>query len=142
MALWFGGDAALEAATHAALARALAERRAPARLWRRAETPEAWAIRDEPRAGDLLVLAEPGYVITSRPVPPGYRLSPGDHGWDPAVARGLDGILYAAGPGVRAGVELPDVDNVHVHAFLARLLGVRPPAGRDADPRSLAPALR
>jgi hypothetical protein len=32
MALWFGGDAALEAATHAALARALAERRAPARL--------------------------------------------------------------------------------------------------------------
>ncbi|MDF1506222.1 ectonucleotide pyrophosphatase/phosphodiesterase, partial [Roseisolibacter sp. H3M3-2] len=134
MALWFDGDAARRDAVLAALRRGFADAKAPARAWRREETPAAWALRDEPRAGDVVVLADPGYFVTVQPAPAGYRFSPGDHGWDPDAATGLDGIFLAAGPNVRPLGELPTLRNVHVYPFLARLLGVRalPGDGDDA----------
>lgn len=141
LALWFDGDSARRETTYAALQRGLAASGARARVWRREETPERWAIRGEPRAGDLVVLAEPGYYLTRQPVPAGTRLNPGEHGWDPAATRALDGIFFAAGPDVRAAGTLPAFANVHVYPFLARLLRVQP-APNDGDPRVLAPALR
>jgi hypothetical protein len=111
-------------------------------VWRRAETPIAWGLRDEPRAGELVVLSAPGYFVTARPVPATARIGPGDHGWDPAAAPGLDGIFFAAGPNVRPLGELPALRNVHVYPFLARLLGVRPVPGGDGDDAVLRGAHR
>lgn len=142
MALWFDGDDARREATYEALRRGLAASNAPARVWRRAETPAAWGLRDEPRAGELVVLAAPGYFVTARPLPAHVRISPGDHGWDPAAAPGLDGIFLAAGPNVRPLGELPAFRNVHVYPFLARLLGVRPVPGGDGDDAVLRGAHR
>ncbi|MGZ8413241.1 MAG: alkaline phosphatase family protein [Gemmatirosa sp.] len=133
MALWFDGDDARREATYDALRRGLATSNAPARVWRRAETPIEWGLRDEPRAGELVVLSGPGHFVTPRPVPATVRISPGDHGWDPAAAPGLDGIFFAAGPNVRPLGELPAFRNVHVYPFLARLLGVRPQPGDGDD---------
>ncbi|WP_284349878.1 nucleotide pyrophosphatase/phosphodiesterase family protein [Roseisolibacter agri] len=142
MALWFDGDAARLEATYAALQRGFAASGVPARVWRRRETPVEWALRDQPRAGDLVVLAGPGHFVTARPVPPNVRINPGDHGWDPAAAPGLDGIFLAAGPNVRPLGELPAFRNVHVYPFLARLLGVRPVPGGDGDDAVLRAAHR
>jgi hypothetical protein len=141
MALWFDGDAARRDAVLAALRRGFAAGRVPARAWRREETPTEWALRDEPRAGDVVVLADPGHFVTVQPAPAGYRFSPGDHGWDPEAAPGLDGIFFAAGPDVRPLGELPAFRNVHVYPFLARLLGVRPHPG-DGDDAVLRGAVR
>ena len=141
MALWFGGDTARREATYAALRRGLEASGARARVWRREETPLAWGVRGEPRAGELVVFAEPGYFVTAQPVPPGMRFNPGDHGWDPDAARDLEGIFFAAGPGVRPLGVLPAFRNVHVYPFLAALLGVRPVSGIDGDASVLAPAL-
>lgn len=142
MALWFDGDDARREATYEALRRGIAASGAPARVWRRAETPAEWALRDEPRAGEVIVLAEPGHFVTVRPVPAGVRLNQGDHGWDPAAAPGLDGIFLAAGPNVRPLGELPAFRNVHVYPFLARLLGVRAVPGGDGDDAVLRDAWR
>jgi hypothetical protein len=142
MALWFDGDDARREATYAALQRGLAASNAPARVWRRTETPIEWGLRDQPRAGELVVLSAPGYFVTARPVPATARISPGDHGWDPAAAPGLDGIFFAAGPNVRPLGELPAFRNVHVYPFLARLAGVRPVPGGDADDAVLRGAHR
>jgi hypothetical protein len=141
MALWFDGDTARRDAVLAALRRSFAAGRVPARAWRREETPAGWALRGEPRAGDVVVLADPGHFVTVQPAPAGYRFNPGEHGWDPEAAPGLDGIFFAAGPDVRPLGELPPFRNVHVYPFLARLLGVRPLPG-DGDDAVLRGAVR
>jgi len=68
LALWFGADTARRDSAYAALATGLAAGGAHAAVYRRGETPERWHLRAHPRAGDLLVAAEPGWIVM--PAPP------------------------------------------------------------------------
>ncbi len=162
LSMWFdepgggvaGGDAAgTDAASRAANAEAVlrsclapAAAGAPfnplahARVYARAETPARWALRAQPRAGDLLIVADSGWTVV--PAPPARPLHGGGHGWDPAADRAMRAIFLAAGPHVRARGEIAAVENVHVAPFLGALLGVAWPAGAtDGDVRVLAPLL-
>jgi hypothetical protein len=140
--LWFDGDPSAGSGqalrrrerTRAALARALDSARVPARVWRREDTPPRWGVRGQPRAGDLLVVAEEGWVVTPRPV---RDPSVGQHGWDPASSPAMRGVFLAAGPNVVPLGTIAAFENVHVYPFLARLLGLRPAQGIDGDPRVL-----
>lgn len=135
MSLWFGGDAALAQRALAALRRGLSH----ARAYTPSETPPAWHLAGNLRAGEVLVVAEPGYVVAKSA---GDRvIDVGNHGWDPADPA-MHGIFMAAGPQiVNAGV-IPALESVHVYPFLAALLRLeRAPRG-DADPSVLSPYLR
>jgi predicted AlkP superfamily pyrophosphatase or phosphodiesterase len=142
LALWFNGDTARRERVYAALRDGLAADGGRARAYRRAETPARWAVRGEPRAGDVLVVADSGFFPYPRAAPAGYVPSPGDHGWDPEVVRSLDAVFVAAGPGVRAAGTVAAFENVHVYPFLAALLGVRPAPDVDGDARVLKGVLR
>ena len=135
MSLWFGGDSALARRTHAALRRGLSH----ARVYAPGETPPAWHVGGNARAGDLLVVAEPGYVVAKGA---GDRvLSAGNHGWDP-VDPEMHGVFVAAGPQIASAGVIPAFENVHVYPFLAALLRLeRAPRG-DSDATVLAPYLR
>ncbi|HSK19524.1 MAG TPA: ectonucleotide pyrophosphatase/phosphodiesterase [Longimicrobiales bacterium] len=93
------------------------------RTWYRSDLPREWRWSD-PRLGDLIVIAEPGWVIgRTRQV-----LPPGAHGWSPAM-REMQAIFIASGAGVRKGSRIPAFRNVHIHAFVAALLGISPGSG-------------
>ncbi len=64
----------------------------------------------------------------------------GGHGWDPAVPN-MGGLFVAHGPSFRSGVELPDVENIHVYNLLCAALGIKP-APNDGDRRLVRAALR
>ena len=121
MSLWFDGDDALRDRTHAALRKRLVN----ARVYARGETPPHWKLDGNERAGDLIVVADLGYVITTSAKD---RVTDrGSHGWDPTHEQ-MHGIFIAAGPQVsRAGV-VPAFENVHVFPFLASLLGLAAPS--------------
>jgi predicted AlkP superfamily pyrophosphatase or phosphodiesterase len=142
LALWFDGDSARRDRVYAALRAGLARDGHPARAYRREDAPARWAVGDEPRAGDVLVVGDSGWFPYPRAAPPGYVPSPGDHGWDPAAVRSLDAIFVAAGPGVRPLGTIAAFENVHVYPFLAALLGVRPAADIDGDVAVLKRVLR
>jgi predicted AlkP superfamily pyrophosphatase or phosphodiesterase len=88
----------------------------------RPATPERWHVRDDPRAGDLLLVAAEGWVLarhaTDRPSVPGV------HGYDPALPD-MQGIFLAMGPNVRPRGLIPAFANVDVYPFLAALLRLR-----------------
>ncbi len=147
LAFWLDDSArvpAAEAALRACLARAAPgappNELAHAHAYTRADAPARWAVRAQPRAGDLLVVADSGWVVdASAPAKPPHG---GNHGWDPASDRAMRAIFLAAGPQVRARGTIPVVDNVHVAPFLGALLGVAWPNGAtDGDVRVLAPLL-
>jgi predicted AlkP superfamily pyrophosphatase or phosphodiesterase len=64
----------------------------------------------------------------------------GNHGWDNA-APNMGALFIASGPAFRRGVELPDVENIHVYNLLCAVLGVQPSAN-DGDQRLVNVALK
>jgi predicted AlkP superfamily pyrophosphatase or phosphodiesterase len=129
-------------------ARAVAALRAVPGLaaWRREEVPVALRYR-HPRAGDVVVLAEPPLALmpgSARGARFGWlaRLlgrSPGAHGYDPARHPEMHGIFVALGRGVRKGARLPRVRALDVAPTASALLGIAPPAQCEGAPIPLGP---
>jgi predicted AlkP superfamily pyrophosphatase or phosphodiesterase len=135
LSLWFKGDSSAMRRSYDLLAKSLPH----ARVYWRPDTPERWHVRDNVRAGDLLVIAEGGYVLKRRSDEPGPK--PGQHGFDPALPE-MHGIFIAAGPGVKPAGTIPSFENVNVYPFVARLLRLDHVPRVDGDARMLAPLLR
>jgi predicted AlkP superfamily pyrophosphatase or phosphodiesterase len=102
------------------------------RAYLRAEVPERLHYRADPRIGDVVVIMSEGYMIElaerrsrrTRPEPFGM------HGWDPALPS-MQAMFAVSGPGVRAGITVPAVENVDVYPFLTEVLGLTPASGLD-----------
>ena len=93
------------------------------RAYLRAELPERFHYRDDPRAGDVIVVMEVPYLITTQARLP--RRPGGSHGWDPVVPE-MQALFVAAGPGIAPGTDVPPFDNVEVYSFVTEVLGLRP----------------
>lgn len=133
--LYFDGDTARIAGVQ----RALGERLAHASAYRPGETPARWRYRDNDRIGDLVVAADPGWILRTRSGRPWG--GGGMHGWDPGHPD-MHGIFLAAGPRIEPGSHVPAFENVHVYPFVARLLGIEPAAGIDGRLSVLEGVLR
>ncbi|MHB1168452.1 MAG: alkaline phosphatase family protein [Longimicrobiales bacterium] len=107
------------------------------RVYERSELPAEWHWND-PRMGDLVLVAEPYWQIARRrmPIPPH-----GAHGWPPGTP-GMAGIFLASGPNVRAAGRVSAFANVHVYPFLAALLDITPATGISGDPAVLTRYVR
>jgi predicted AlkP superfamily pyrophosphatase or phosphodiesterase len=106
----------------------LRDRLENARVYPREETPARWRYRDNPRIGDLVVVADLGWVL--RWPGGGAFTARGMHGWDPHLPE-MHGIFMAAGPRLRAGETVAAFESVHVYPLLARLLELEPASGID-----------
>jgi predicted AlkP superfamily pyrophosphatase or phosphodiesterase len=135
MSLWFGGNEAVKRRTLAVLNRGLTH----ARAYARGDTPSRWHLDGNARAGDVIVVAELGYIVAGNASD--RFLDRGSHGWDPAYEQ-MRGIFIASGPRIRPAGMIPVFDNVHIYPFLAALLGLKHTPRTDADARVLAPYLR
>ncbi len=115
ISLWFGADSARRRRARDVLADATTH----ARAYLRRDTPARWSLRDAARAGDLLLVAEEGWILQRR----GTDKAPsaGSHGYDPEV-RSMHGIFVAAGANIRSAGALPSIANVDIYPFVAALL--------------------
>ena len=97
--------------------------------------PERLHYRADPRIGEVVVIMDEGYMIETaerrarrtRPEPFGM------HGWDPALSS-MQAMFAVMGPGVRAGITVPAVENVDVYPFLTEVLGLTPATKLDGRP--------
>lgn len=96
------------------------------RAYLRADLPERFRYRRDPRAGDVVVVMDVPYQITTAERLP--RRAGGSHGWDPAVPE-MQSLFVAAGPGIAPGTDVPPFDNVEVYSFVTEVLGLRPAPG-------------
>ncbi len=97
------------------------------RAYLRADLPERHHYRADPRIGDVVVIMDESWTIASTPLEKLRFWEPwGQHGWDPAY-QSMRAIFAIAGPGVREGATIPDIDNVDVYPLMTELLGLRPP---------------
>lgn len=118
-----------------------------ARVYRAADLPAHFRLRDNPRIAPLWILPEEGWHVETRAnferlkkryAARGYL--GGDHGYDPALPS-MHGFFLAHGPSFARGVTLPAFENVNVYALLCAVLGLTP-AEHDGDAAVTRAALR
>jgi alkaline phosphatase D len=101
---------------------------------------------NNPRTGDILVIAKPGKYIVVGDKQEHIRQSNkggafGVHGYDPAKVKDMLGIFYARGPRVQAGKKIKAFRNIHIYPFIALTLDLPiPPI--DGDENVLKPILK
>ncbi|MEP6491439.1 MAG: nucleotide pyrophosphatase/phosphodiesterase family protein [bacterium] len=95
-------------------------------LYRPGEFLGRWQTEQNPRFGDLFLLADPGYEFVSTTPRSLYTL--GEHGFDPAVPE-MMGTFLAAGPDFRPGEHLAARENRTLHTLLTHLLHLNDPTG-------------
>ena len=104
-------------------------------VYRREEVPERLHYRASDRIPPIVFSLEDHWCIEQKTGWPvlSARFDRGNHGWDPATPN-MGALFIASGPAFRRGVELPDVENIHVYNLLCRLLGITS-APNDGDDR-------
>lgn len=124
----------------AGLLRALA-RMQHAKVYRAADLPARFQMRDNSRIPPVWIVPEEGWEIYFRTRFESYRASfnKGDHGYDPAFPS-MHGIFIAHGPAFRRGVEVPATENIHIYNLLCAALHIKP-APNDGDNRLVRSAL-
>ncbi|XP_035662166.1 ectonucleotide pyrophosphatase/phosphodiesterase family member 7-like [Branchiostoma floridae] len=89
------------------------------------DVPTRFHYANTPRMTDILVTADPGYVIYSRYQGSSYSLK-GDHGWDNRY-QDMKALFRAWGPDFKRGYVRPaPFDSVHIYPLMCEILGVKP----------------
>ena len=112
------------------------------RAYLRQEVPERHHFRDTPRAGDVVVIMDEGWLMATSIINRGLiQRDWGEHGWDPDLPS-MKAIFLLAGPGIRGGVTIPEVENVDVYPLMTELLGLQPATGIDGQPGKIRSMLK
>lgn len=104
----------------------------------REEAPEAWRVTAEAGFADVIVMADPGYLVASTPEKLSGSL--GNHGWSPE-AEGMHAIFLAQGPRLPNGQRIGPIRAVDVYPLMLQILGLPVPQDIDGDPGRLLPLL-
>jgi alkaline phosphatase D len=114
------------------------------KVYRRADTPASLHFDANPREGDPVIV--PNGPFTLRAHASASEGAPtnkphGGHGFNPRTMPEMKAIFFAAGPDVRAGVQLKPFENVNIYPFIAEILGLNAPVV-DGTLDVLRPALK
>jgi len=95
------------------------------KVYRREKVPKSLHFNSNSREGDPVVVPTGPFAIVAHA--PGNLSAPvrGVHGYDPATMPSMKAIFYAAGPDIRAGVNVPPFENIHLYPLIAEILGLR-----------------
>ena len=100
--------------------------------------PQSWRLDNSPAWPDVIVQADAGYAVVTRP--DDTTSSRGDHGWSPDE-RSMHGVFLAAGPRLPAGRRIGRIAAVDVYPLLLDILGLPAPDFVDGDAGMLVPLL-
>jgi predicted AlkP superfamily pyrophosphatase or phosphodiesterase len=112
------------------------------RAYLREEVPGRHHFRATPRAGDVVVIMDEGWLMATSSMNRGLiQREWGEHGWDPDLPS-MKAIFLLAGPGIPAGLTIPEVENIDVYPLMTELLGLTPASGLDGRPGRISSLLK
>lgn len=95
------------------------------RVYLKEELPERFHFRNHYRIPEIIMIADVGYTITSRPFFNQRGVSAGTHGYD-NLAPEMRTFFAANGPDFVNGVTSPPFESVHIYELIANILGIQP----------------
>lgn len=94
-------------------------------VYLRDDLPERFHFRNHYRIPEIIMIADVGYTITSRPFFNQRGVGPGTHGYD-NLAPEMRTFFAANGPDFVEGVISPPFESVHIYELIANILGIQP----------------
>jgi predicted AlkP superfamily pyrophosphatase or phosphodiesterase len=94
-------------------------------VWKHGHVPARLHYGDNPRDGDLIVVADSSWSLRWRRH--GHLESGGTHGYDNNNTD-MQAIFYAMGPAFRVGYVQPLFDNIDIYLLVTNILGLKPAA--------------
>ena len=105
----------------------------------RDDAPPVWRVTEEAGFADVIVQADPGYLVYSSEDRV-QRRSRGDHGWAPEE-EGMHAIFLASGPRLPKGETIGPISSIDVYPLMMAILGLPITTPIDGDPSMLVPLL-
>ncbi|WP_027000613.1 ectonucleotide pyrophosphatase/phosphodiesterase [Eisenibacter elegans] len=105
----------------------------PFKSYWKADIPAHLNYNNNPRIGDILVIAKAPYYLGVGEQTQHWQKRPlkGQHGYDPYDCPEMVGIFYAWGPNIRQNLRIPAFELVHVYPLVAKILNLQIPADID-----------
>lgn len=100
-------------------------------VYKRNELPERYRFSNHYRIPEVIMLADAGYTITSRPFLENRGVVAGTHGYD-NLAPEMRTFFAAKGPDFKTGERVQAIESIHIYELLSYLLGIEP-ASNDGD---------
>lgn len=119
---------------------ALKENEENYRVYLRDEMPERFRFSNHYRIPEIIMIADVGYTITSRPFFEQRGISSANHGFD-NLAPEMRTFFAATGPDFKTGEKVSAFESIHIYELMARLLNIEP-APNDGDLEMVRMVLR
>ncbi len=105
----------------------------PMQVYTRDNLPERFRLKESRRVPDLVVIPDIGYTVDTKLVFEMRQNYPsgGNHGFD-NQEKEMHAILLMRGPSFKKGIQMPEVENIHIYELLVHLLGIES-AGTDGS---------
>ncbi len=94
-------------------------------VYLREELPDRYHFRNHYRIPEILMIADLGYTITSRPFFQERGLIAGNHGYDPELPE-MHAVFLASGPQILSNERVGTLDSIHLYELMCHLLGLEP----------------
>lgn len=94
-------------------------------VYKREELPNRFRFQNHPRIPDLILVAEPGWTLTSRAFYMENGILSGNHGYDPLELE-MHAVFLASGPLFPAGEVMPAFESVDLYEMVCAVLGISP----------------
>lgn len=97
--------------------------------------PERYFYKESNRTAPLHIIADEGYVLTTRENYVNYPGSflGGDHGYDPII-QSMKGIFIGSGNSFVQNQEIPELNNTEIYNLIAAIMSVTPPDNNGTVP--------
>ena len=103
------------------------------RVYLREDLPERFHFSDHYRIPEIIMIADVGYTITTRPFFEERGVIAGNHGFD-NMAPEMHTFFAAKGPVFKQGEVVPPFESVHIYELLTNILNLEPaPNDGNAD---------
>ncbi|TVR19838.1 MAG: alkaline phosphatase family protein [Balneolaceae bacterium] len=94
-------------------------------VYLREDLPERFRFRDHYRIPEIIMIADVGFTITSRPFFEDRGIIAGNHGYDNRAPE-MHTFFAAKGPDFKSGDVAPPLESVHIYELMARILNLEP----------------
>ncbi len=91
------------------------------KTYQRGTLPKHLNFNKNPRMGEMVSIADPGYTIGAKNR---LRVIAGMHGFDPSRSKDMEGIFMAQGPSLVTEKTMKSFENIHVYPLVAKILGL------------------
>lgn len=109
-------------------------------VYRKNEVPENYHFSDHYRIPEIIVVADVGYMISTRAVYEERGLIEATHGYDYRAPE-MRTIFFADGPAFKSGEVVKPFQSVHIYELMCKILGLEP-AKNDGNFSEVEPLLK